>query len=282
MNAVEIKNLTKRFKKFTLENISFTLPSGCVLGLIGRNGSGKSTLIDILCSIVRADEGEVSVLGTDVKSKDFTAVKEHIGYVANYPHFPYIFTADDINKILCKTYRTWNENKFYKYLKEFEIDPDKRIQQYSTGMLMSLQTIAALSHDTHLLLLDEATNGLDIVLRNRLLDILTDFTAYEQNSVIISSHISSDLDKVCDYIAYLDGGRLKFFEEKDTLCDKYSIVKCGADAFSQIDKKYIVSEHHSMFAIEALVETKGIPNGIYSERARIEDIIVYNEKRDEK
>lgn len=278
MNAVEIKNLTKRLKKFTLDNISFTLPSGSILGLIGKNGSGKSTLIDILCTISRADEGEVSVLGTDIKSNEFTQVKEHIGYVTCYQSFPYIFTAEDMNKILRSCYKTWNEKQFFNYLKDFNIDTTQTISQYSTGTLMSLQIAAALSHDTKLLVLDEATNGLDAVKREQIIDILMDFTVSPDHSVIISSHISSDLDKICDYIAYLDNGKLKFFGEKDALCDKYSVVKCNDENFNRIDKKYILCKQRSMFNVEALCETCGIPDDIYSERARIEDLILYTEK----
>lgn len=275
MNAVEVKNLTKHFKKFTLDNITFTLPAGYILGLIGKNGSGKSTLIDILCTIVRADEGEVKVLGTDISGKEFNEVKEHIGYVTCYPSFPHIFTADDMNKILRACYKTWNEDKFFAYLDKFGLDANQKIAEYSTGMLMSLQIAGALSHYTSLLLFDEATNGLDEIMREQMLDILTDFTKNPNHSVIISSHISSDLDRICDYIACLDDGHLTFFEDKDALCDKYSVVKCGEKNFERIDKRHVMFERHYMNSIEALCETRGIPSDIYSERAKIKDIMLF-------
>lgn len=282
MNAAEVKHLGKKYKNFSLNDISFTLPSGYILGLVGRNGSGKSTLIDILCTIVRPDEGEIKILGCDINSSGFSSVKEHIGYVTVNPSFPYFFTPKEINKILRATYATWNEDKFFECLSESGLDPKQQLKSYSHGMYMALQIAVALSHDTKLLLFDEATNGLDDVIRGHVTDMLMEFTAQEDRSVIIASHISSDLDKICDYIAYLDNGSLRFFEEKDALFEKYSIVKCGREQLAEINTDAVIGTRISEFGAEALVETAAIPEDLYSERATIENIIVYMQKEGDK
>lgn len=282
MNAVEVRNLSKAYKNFSLNDISFTLPSGYILGLIGRNGSGKSTLIDMLCGIVRPDAGKIKIMGCDINDSAFSGIKEHIGYVTSAPSFPYFFTPKEINKILRATYATWNEDKFFECLRASGLNPEQKLKTYSHGMYMALQIAVALSHDTKLLLFDEATNGLDDVIRGRVNDMLMEFTEREDRSVIITSHISSDLDKICDFVAYLVDGSLRFFEEKDALFEKFSIVKCTAAELAKIDADAVVGTRISEFGAEALVETRMIPKDTYTERATIEDIIFYTQKEEDK
>lgn len=282
MNAVEVKNLSKIYTNFSLNDINFTLPGGYILGLIGRNGSGKSTLIDMLCGIVHPDAGEIKILGCDINDSAFSNIKEHIGYVTSDPSFPYFFTPKEINKILRATYATWNEDKFFECLVTSGLDPNQKLKTYSRGMYMALQIAVALSHDTNLLLFDEATNGLDDVIRGHVNDMLMEFTAQEDRTVIITSHISSDLDKICDYVAYLVDGSLRFFEEKDALSEKYSIAKCTAAELAEIDADAVIGARISEFGAEALVETRAVPEDMYTERATIEDIIFYTQKEEDK
>ncbi|MCH5212383.1 MAG: ABC transporter ATP-binding protein [Oscillospiraceae bacterium] len=282
MNALEVKNICKSYKKtkraqgFDLKNISLSLPSGCVMGLIGENGAGKSTLIKLICGIAHADNGEITVLGTDNKSKEFTLTKQDIGVVLDYPCFPNKFTANDINRIMRRTYTEWDENIFFKCLGT--IDINLRYDRYSKGMKALLPIAIAMSHNAKLLIMDEPTSGLDPVVRDEILDMINDFTREENHSVLISSHILSDLEKICDYIAYISHGELKFCEEKDAMLDKLVIAKCGEDELNAIDSSKIIGVRKTGFGTEALVYRDAVANSIHCEKATIEDIMIYTAK----
>lgn len=207
--ALHIKNLTKKYKDFTLDHISLDLPYGMILGLIGENGSGKSTLINSILNIVKADYDEVHILGQDLKSQE-KEIKKEIAVIFNDSHYGENLTPLFIGKMLSGIYTDWDQKKFTDYLKQFHLPEKKRLKTFSTGMKVKLEFAAALSHNPKLLILDEATNGLDPVFREEILEILREFTEQEDHSVLISSHITSDLDKIADYIAYIHEGRLLF------------------------------------------------------------------------
>ena len=280
MNAIEIKNVCKQYKHnmdFDLKDITLALPEGCVMGLIGENGAGKSTLMRLILGMLHADSGELSVLDCDVKSNRFTDIKNDLGVVFDKA-FPDSFTAQNVNLIMKHAYKRWDAALFFDYLKKFNIDKKKKIQELSMGMKMKLTISAALSHDARLLILDEPTSGLDPVARDEILDIINDFTMDESRSVLISSHILSDLEKVCDYIAYLSHGRLLFCEEKDELLDKLAVVKCGKDELEGIERQKVIGVRETGFGAEALVYRDAVPEDMYCERAAIEDVMIFTAK----
>ena len=197
MNALEIRNLTKKYNDFTLDNISFTLPSGCIMGLIGENGAGKSTTINLIMNAITRDEGEIIVLGKNNKD-NFNLTKEEIGIVLDETGFPENLSAKQLNNIMKNTYRNWDEEIYSNYIKDFGLPDKKPFKDYSRGMKMKLAIAVALSHHAKLLILDEATSGLDPIVRDEILDIFLDFTRHENHSILISSHIVSDLEKLCE------------------------------------------------------------------------------------
>ena len=212
MNAIEIKGLEKRYDGFQLGSFDLTLPSGCIMGLVGENGAGKSTTIKLIMNAIGRDAGEISVLGVDNRSAGFRDVKEDIGVVLDEAYFPEVISARNVGKVMALTYKNWDAAAFEGYLKKFSLAPDKIFKDYSRGMRMKLAIAAALSHGAKLLILDEATSGLDPMARDELLDIFNDFTRDENCSILLSSHIVSDLEKICDYIAFLHRGRLVLCE----------------------------------------------------------------------
>ncbi|NLX65101.1 MAG: ABC transporter ATP-binding protein [Clostridiaceae bacterium] len=274
MNALVIKNLTKTYKGFKLDNISLTLPKGCIMGLIGENGAGKTTTIKLILDTIKRDSGSIEVLGKD-NHINFKERKEYIGVVLDQAYFPDSFTVKHVNLVMKNTYKRWNQDLFYEYVKKLSLPENKAFKDFSRGMKMKLAICVALSHEAKLLILDEATSGLDPIARDELLIILYDFTRHEDNSILISSHIVSDLEKLCDYIAFLHKGRLLFCEEKDKLLEKYGILRCSAADFEAIDPKAVHGVRKNNYSIEALVETSMIPSSMPVDRASIEDIIVF-------
>lgn len=225
-NAIEIRSLCKHYKGFSLDDLNLDLPYGCVLGLVGENGAGKSTTIRLIMDTLERDGGTVSVLGTDNRSKEFLDLKEDIGVVLDETFVPEVINARQMGKIMAGTYKNWDQAVYDGWIRRFELPLDKKFKDYSRGMTMKLGIAAALSHHPRLLLLDEATGGLDPMVREELLEVFADFAAEEGHAVLLSSHIVSDLERICDYIAFLHKGRLVLCEEKDLLLDKYGILKC--------------------------------------------------------
>ncbi|HOO27497.1 MAG TPA: ABC transporter ATP-binding protein [Lachnospiraceae bacterium] len=223
MNAIEINGLKKKYSDFTLEDISFSLPEGSILGLVGENGAGKSTTINLIMNAVSRDGGTVTVLGTDNRSEEFKKTKEDIGIVLDEAYFPPVISPVNVNSIMKYTYQNWDEHKFFGYLKKFALPEKKKFKDFSRGMKMKLAIAAALSHDPRLLILDEATSGLDPIIRDEILDIFKEFAAKENHSILLSSHIVSDLEKLCDYIAFIHAGKLVFCEKKEVVLDKYAL-----------------------------------------------------------
>jgi len=282
MNAIEIKGLEKRYDGFQLGSFDLTLPSGCIMGLVGENGAGKSTTIKLIMNAIGRDAGEISVLGVDNRSAGFRDIKEDIGVVLDEAYFPEVMSARNVGKVMALTYKNWDAAAFEGYLKKFSLAPDKIFKDYSRGMRMKLAIAAALSHGAKLLILDEATSGLDPMARDELLDIFNDFTRDENCSILLSSHIVSDLEKICDYIAFLHKGRLVLCEEKDRLLEEYALIRLTEERLRELPEESIISRRASGYATEALVLRGGIPAAIPTEHTSLEDIILFMAKGDER
>ena len=282
MNAIEIKGLEKRYDGFQLGSFDLTLPSGCIMGLVGENGAGKSTTIKLIMNAIGRDAGEISVLGVDNRSAGFRDIKEDIGVVLDEAYFPEVMSARNVGKVMALTYKNWDAAAFEGYLKKFSLAPDKMFKEYSRGMRMKLAIAAALSHGAKLLILDEATSGLDPMARDELLDIFNDFTRDENCSILLSSHIVSDLEKICDYIAFLHRGRLVLCEEKDRLLEEYALIRLPEERLRELPEENIISRRASGYGTEALVLRGGIPAAIPTEHTSLEDIILFLAKGDER
>lgn len=275
MNAIQLKNVKKSYKEFQIENMSFTLPSGCIMGLIGENGAGKSTTIKMILNMVRCDSGDIQVLGHK-HGKGFERVKEEIGVVLDEAGFPEYVTVKQLNKIMKNIYKNWKEDTYYEMVKKFNLpETKKKYKEFSRGMKMKLAIAVALSHQPRLLILDEPTSGLDPVIRDEILDIFYDYTRQEDHSILISSHIIGDLEKLCDYIGYLHKGTLKFFEEKDILLEQYGILKCSKEELQELDGMAVCGIRDYGYGMEVLVDKKWIPQKYETEQPNLEEIMVF-------
>lgn len=275
MNAIEIKDLSKHYQGFTLDHINFSLPKGCIMGLVGENGAGKSTTINLIMNAVARDGGSVNVLGVDNESKEFEAVKEKIGIVLDEAYFPEVLTAENVNEIMKNTYRNWDTTEFFSLVERFKLPVKKVFRDYSRGMKMKLAIAVALAHHPELLILDEATSGLDPMVRDEILDLFNDFTRDENHSVFFSSHIVSDLEKICDYIVFLHHGKLVFSEEKDRLLEEYALLKLTQEQFQDIPEGAVIGAKTSRFGVEALVKKDAVTDVYPSEHLSLEDIILF-------
>lgn len=280
-NVIEIQGLTKRYKGFALEDLNLTLPGGCVLGLVGENGAGKSTTIRLIMDALERDGGTVQVLGMDNKSPEFFKVREDVGVVLDETCLPEFITATQFGRILADTFRNWDQEAYDGWLERFKLPAGKKFKEYSRGMTMKLGIAAALSHHPKLLLLDEATGGLDPMVREELLEVFADFAAQDRHAVLLSSHIVSDLEKICDYIAFLHRGRLVLCEEKDLLLDRFGLLKCGRDQLDRVPASAIHGRRMGAYGVEALVDRDRVPRDLLVERASLEDIILYLVKEEQ-
>ena len=236
-DALIISGLTKTYKDFMLNGVSFSVPCGSIVGLIGENGAGKSTTINAVLGLIQKEAGSICVLG---KEQPDNEIKEQIGVVFDGNNYPEIFSTRKLNRVMKDIYHSWEEHTFLNLLKKFSFPTDKPIKQFSKGMKMKLAIAVALSHNSKLLILDEATSGLDPVIRDDLLDILLDFAQDETHSILISSHITTDLEKIADYIVFIHEGQVVFSKLKDELIEQYGIIKCGAAQFEALDKSDII------------------------------------------
>ena len=271
-NNILVQNLCKQFEGFSLDNVSFKVPKGRIVGFIGENGAGKSTTINLILNELNKDSGQIQVFGID---HTIPTVKENIGVVFDECNFHDVFTATDIEKILKGIYKTWDSNLFLQYLKKFKIPTKKKIGAFSKGMKMKLGIAVALSHHPKLLILDEATSGLDPVMRDEILDIFNDFTRDESHAILISSHIVSDLEKICDYVAFLHKGNLVLFEEKDRLLEKYGIIQCTKEQLQELDQSAVIGVKYSSYNVEAVVLRDQIPKGFKVHPISIEDLFIF-------
>lgn len=275
MNAIDIRGLKKSFPGFTLGEFDLALPEGCILGLVGENGAGKSTTIRLIMNSLRRDAGEIEVLGTDNRAPEFTAVKEDIGVVLDAAYFPEALTAKNVGAVLRRTYKSWDSAAYEGYLKRFSLPDDRNFKDYSRGMKMKLALAAALSHSPRLLILDEATSGLDPMARDEMLDLFNDFTRDEGHSILLSSHIVSDLEKICDYIAFLHRGKLVLCEEKDRLLEEYAMVRLPKRELAAIPQGAVRGMKETPYGVEALVLRSALPRGVAAERSSLEDIVIF-------
>lgn len=281
MNAIDCRDLTKSYQDFTLDHITFSLPSGCILGLVGENGAGKSTTLKLLMNALSRDEGTVSLLGSDNKSPAFLQTKQDIGVVLDGACLPEVITPQELGKLMALTYTHWNQAQYEHYLDRFAIPRRKQFKNFSRGMKMKLAIAAALSHEAKLLLLDEATSGLDPMIRDEVLDVFNDFTRDENHTVVFSSHIVSDLEKICDYIAFLHKGKLILFEEKDRLLEEYALIKLSPQQLAELAPDALVGVKENPYGAEALVRRAQIPTDFIPEHTSLEDIILFLAKDQE-
>ena len=277
-NALDLRNVSRSFGEFALRDISLTLPQGCILGLIGENGAGKSTTIRLIMNTLRRDTGEILVLGQDNTAPEFRQLKEDVGVVLDEAYFPEVLTAKQVGTVMKSTYRRWDDTVFSGYLRRFDLPLNRQFKNFSRGMKMKLAIAVALSHQPRLLILDEATSGLDPIVRDEILDLFTEFTRKEDHSILISSHILSDLEKICDYIAFLHKGQLLFCEEKDRLLETYGVVTCTEEQFRDLPEDAVAGVERSAYGIRALVRRAEVSKAFPVERATIEDIILYQVK----
>ena len=274
MNALELKKVSKSFSGFYLDNISLTLPSGCIMGLIGENGAGKSTTIKLILDMLHKDGGTITILGKD-NEKDISLTKEDVGVVMDDIGMPECLTAKQIGNVMKHTFRNWNEAEYTQLLQKLSLPDNKPFKDFSRGMKMKLGIAVAMSHGAKLLLLDEPTGGLDPVVRDEVVDMFYDFTRDENHSILISSHIVSDLEKLCDYVAFLHKGKLLLCEEKDELLSEYGIIHCTVEQLSEIDGKVIKYRKETPYGAEVIVPRKDAPDGFKLSPISIEELFVF-------
>ncbi|HIU36144.1 MAG TPA: ABC transporter ATP-binding protein [Candidatus Fimenecus excrementigallinarum] len=274
MNALEIAGLCKRYPDFTLDNLNLTLPSGCVMGLVGENGAGKSTTIKLILNMLRRDAGRVSVFGMD-NLTDERRIKEEVGVVLDDVGFPACLTPRQIGNVLRRTYRSWNDGAYARLLERFRLPTQQAFGTFSRGMKMKLGIAAALAHEPRLLLLDEATSGLDPVVRDEIVTLFGEFTRDENHAVLISSHIVSDLEKICDYVAFLHKGKLLLCEEKDALLERFGVVRGTEDRLRALPPEAVHGVKRSPYGVEAVVERAKLPLGVSAGPMDLEQIFLF-------
>ncbi len=252
-NALSISGLTKTYTDFTLDGVSFDVPVGSIVGLIGENGAGKSTTINAVLGLIQKEAGHVSLLGKDTLDNK---TKEQIGVVFDGSNYPEILSPRKIDRIMKNIYGSWDESAYFHLLEQFSLPPDKPIKQFSKGMKMKLAITAALSHHSKLLILDEATSGLDPVIRDDILDMLLDFVQEEDHSILVSSHITGDLEKIADYIVFIHEGKVVFSKPKDELMEQYGLIKCGAAQFDALDPSDIIAFRKMDYEWQVLVSDR--------------------------
>lgn len=253
--AIEVRNLTKEYENFKLENVSFNVGKGIIMGFIGENGAGKSTTIKAILNLIKKDNGLITVLGKEINRNE-KEIKNELGIVLNDGNFNEKLNVKAINKIMKNIYKRWDDDVFYKYIEKFNIDTSKKIEEFSKGMKMKLSIAIALSHKAKILILDEATSGLDPVARDEVLDILMEFIQNEENSILMSSHITSDLEKIADYITFIHNGKIIFSENKDKLIYDMGVVKCTEKQFKTIEVQDRMFYKKGIFNYEVLIDNR--------------------------
>lgn len=275
-NAIELTGVTKKFSDFTLGPIDLEIPAGSIVGYIGQNGAGKSTTLKLILGLMTPDAGEITVLGE--KNPKDAYVKDRLGVVFDDLHVPEELNVTDIEAFCRRVYMAWDRDEFLDHITRFALPKKKAVKDFSRGMRMKLSLAIALSHGAELLLLDEATSGLDPIVRDEILDELMDFMQDEMHTILMSSHITSDLEKVADYIAFIDHGKLVFLSPKDELIETYGLVSLSNEEMDALDPAAVVGERSHAFGREALVVRSLIPSNLHVEKPSIEDIMLYVSK----
>ncbi|MCI6157920.1 ABC transporter ATP-binding protein [Peptoniphilaceae bacterium SGI.137] len=281
-NAVELKGLKKKLGNFELGPIDLVIPQGCIVGYIGENGAGKSTTIKLLLNLMKPDEGEIKIF--DLPTQNFTPEqKKDLAYVFDDLYLPGDMNLKNILNFHRKFYGdAWQDKTFSELNTRFQLPDNKAIKHFSRGMKMQLGMALALSHGAKLLLLDEATSGLDPVIRDDVLDLLLDYIQEETHTVLVSSHILSDLEKIADYIAFIHQGKLLFMETKDDLVNQYGIASLTQEQLQEMDPGAIVGTRTHQFGVEAMLKKSMVPNSIELEKVSVEDIMVFMIKGERK
>ncbi|QUH18528.1 ABC transporter ATP-binding protein [Alkaliphilus sp. B6464] len=283
---LELNDVSKKYKEFQLNNISFNLEKGYIMGFIGPNGAGKSTTIKLIMNLIKKDGGQIKIFGKDYK-KDEIAIKERIGFVYDENYFYEDLSLLGMKNIIAPFYKNWDEKTFQKYIKEFNLSLKQKIKELYKGMKMKYSLALALSHNADLIIMDEPTSGLDPIIRNELLEILYDIIQDEDKGILFSTHNTTDLDKIADYITFINDGKMLFSKPKDEIMNQYKVVKGGKEALSSdIRKKLIgVKEHNCGFeglTINSLLLKKELKNEIIIENATLEDIMLYTVRGNKK
>ena len=277
-NVIEVKNVTKDYGDFKIDNISFAVPEGSVCGFIGQNGAGKTTTIKAILDVINVDAGEIFVFGPDVKI-DSARLREDIGVVFDEMGFHEFMTGKDINIMMKNIYKNWDENVFFEYLKKFSLPSKKPCGDFSRGMRMKLQIAVALSHNAKLLIMDEPTSGLDPIVRNEMLQIFREYVIEEDHTILLSSHITGDLEKLADEVVFINGGRIVLAGNKDEILEKHGLLKCKKDELRDISDELIVHTEVETFGVTVLVNDKNACAKLYPqmviEQASLEDIMLF-------
>lgn len=277
-NVIEVKNVTKDYGDFKIDNISFAVPEGSVCGFIGQNGAGKTTTIKAILDVINVDAGEIFVFGQDVKI-DSARLREDIGVVFDEMGFHEFMTGKDINIMMKNIYKNWDDNVFFEYLKKFSLPSKKPCGDFSRGMRMKLQIAVALSHNAKLLIMDEPTSGLDPIVRNEMLQIFREYVIEEDHTILLSSHITGDLEKLADEVVFINGGRIVLAGNKDEILEKHGLLKCKKDELRDISDELIVHTEVETFGVTVLVNDKNACAKLYPqmviEQASLEDIMLF-------
>lgn len=274
MNALEIKDLSITFPGFHLDDISLTLPCGCIMGLIGENGAGKTTTIKLILNMLYRTGGTVTLFGQDNR-RDIHLLKEDIGVVMDEAGIPECLTAQQVGKVMRHTFRRWDSEEYDRLLDKFSLPRNKPFKDFSRGMKMKLGIAIAMSHHARLLLLDEPTGGLDPVVRDEVVEMFHDFTRNENHAILISSHIVSDLEKLCDYVAFLHQGKLMLCEEKDVLLSTYGIIHCTAAQLGELELRSILHTKVTPYGVEAIVLRENVPDTFKISPISIEELFLF-------
>ncbi len=282
-NAIEIKNLSKKFDGFTLDNVSFNVPKGSIMGFIGQNGAGKTTTINSILNILRWDSGEIRLLGKEMPEHEYE-VKEKIAAIFDVLPFNDDLSAKQLTKIMGGIWKEWDAECFQNYLDRFQLPFKKKFGQFSKGMKMKLQIAAGLSHNAKLLIMDEATTGLDPVVRNEILDIFLEYLQDEDNSILMSSHITSDLEKVADMVTFIDRGKILITGVKDEILESHGVVKCSKRDFKDFEREDYISARVTDFGAEVMVSDRDKAakkfSGAVIDKTTLEEIMLYYVNRD--
>ena len=277
-NAIEIKNLTKKYDGFTLDNISFDVPKGSIMGFIGQNGAGKTTTINSILNILKWDSGEIRLLGKDMPEHEYE-VKEEIAAIFDVLPFNDDLSAKQLSKIMKGIWKEWDEECFEKYLERFQLPYKKKFGQFSKGMKMKFQIAAGLSHNAKLLIMDEATTGLDPVVRNEILDIFLEYLQDEDKSILMSSHITSDLEKIADRVTFIDKGKILLTGIKDEILDNHGLVKVSKKDFKNFEREDYISARVTDFGVDVMVNDRFMAekkfSGAVIDRTNLEEIMLF-------
>ena len=274
MNVLEIRNLTKSYPGFMLDNLNLILPSGCIMGLIGENGAGKSTTIKLVLDMIHKDSGSITIFGKD-NGDDIKLTKEDIGVVMDEVGIPECLTVKQVGNIMKHTFQNWDEAEYACLVQKLALPEKKQFKEFSRGMKMKLGIAIALSHNAKLLILEESTSGLDPVVRDEVVEMFSDFTRDESHSILISSHIVSDLEKLCDYIAFLHKGKLLLCEEKDQLLAEYGLIHCTTDQLQSFPSDAVKYKIENTYGVQAMVLRNAVPSGIRVSPISIEELFVF-------